>query len=141
MGKDAQNKYALRLGFNFYQIPAGPYTFVVEFFLPVFNKVSVHCRSTSINVNHQVTKKLRNLPKTLSAIAKRKISSPEYLTMHLKCEGTSSSPTNGTGWLIAHGVSGTHSSVPPTVFDRMFTIGQLGTMLLEFDMDLHQNIA
>ena len=33
MRKDAQNKYASRIGFNLYQRPAGPYTFVVEFFL------------------------------------------------------------------------------------------------------------
>ena len=32
MGKDAQNKYASRIGFNLYQLPAGAYTFVVEFF-------------------------------------------------------------------------------------------------------------
>ena len=52
MGKDAQNKYASRIGFNFYKLPAGAYTFVVEFFPPTLTNVSIDCRSTSINVNY-----------------------------------------------------------------------------------------
>ena len=53
MKKLAQDKYASRIGFNVYQLPAGAYTFVVEFFPPSLNNVSIDCRSTSINVNHQ----------------------------------------------------------------------------------------
>ena len=47
MRKDAQDKYASRIGFNLYQLPAGAYTFVVEFFPSLLNNVSIDCLSTS----------------------------------------------------------------------------------------------
>ena len=97
MRKDAQNKYALRIGFNFYQLPAGAYTFVVEFFPPSLNNVSIDCRSTSINVNHQTMKNFPTYCKSLVQLHKWKITPPEYLMVDIKCDGTSSSPANGTG--------------------------------------------
>ena len=56
----------------------------------------------------------------------------------LKCEGTSSSPTQGEGYLIVYSVSGTHSSVPSSVFDRMF-VTQAGQMLMEVPISMNQN--
>ena len=70
MRKDAQNKHASRIGFNSYQLPAGAYTFVVEFFPPTFTNVSVDCRSTSINVNHQTMKNFPEYCKTLVQLHK-----------------------------------------------------------------------
>ena len=110
---------------------------MVEFFPPVFSDVSVGCRSTSINVNNQVTKPFPWYQKHLVQLVKYKISSPEYLMVDMKCTGTS--PANGTGWLIVYGVAGTHLSVPSTVLDRMFTIGQLGKKLMEVDINANQN--
>ena len=43
MKKLAQNKYASRIGFNFYQLPSRAYTFVVEFFPPTLTNVSIDC--------------------------------------------------------------------------------------------------
>ena len=79
MKKLAQDKYASRIGFNFYQLPAGAYTFVVEFFPPSLNNVSSDCRSTSINVNHQTMKNFPTYCKNLVQLHKWKISPPEYL--------------------------------------------------------------
>ena len=122
MGKNAQNKYVSRLGFNFYKLPAGAYTFVVEFFPPTQTNVSVDCLSTSINVNHQVFKKFGSYYKNIIQLHKWKISPPEYLMVDIKCDGDSSSPANGVGWMIVYGISGTHNDVPSSVFDTPFVL-------------------
>ena len=139
MRKDAQDKYVSRIGFNFYQLPAGVYTFVVEFFPPKLTNVSIDCLSTSINVNHQTMKNFPTFCKNLVQLHKWKICSPEYLMVDIKCDGTSSSPTNGTGWMIVYGISGTHNDVPSAVFDRPFVIQQ-GNMLMETGIDMSYQI-
>ena len=139
MRKDAQDKYASRIGFNFYQLPAGAYTFVVEFFPPKLTNVSIDCLSTSINVNHQTMKNFPKYCKNLVQLHKWKISAPEYLMVDIKCDGTSSSPTNGTGWMIVYGISGTHNDVPYAIFDRPFVIQQ-GNMLMETGIDMSYQI-
>ena len=136
MKKDAQNKYASRLGFNFYRLPAGAHTFVVEFFPPTQTNVSVNCLSTSINVNHQVFKKTPTYCKNLVQLHKWKISPPEYLMVDIKCDGTSSSPADGTGWMVVYGIEGTHTDVPLSVFDRPFLIHR-GDMFMEVDLDMN----
>ena len=139
MRKDAQNKYASRLGFNFFRLPAGAYTFVVEFFPPTQTNVSVDCLSTSINVNHQVFKKLPTYCKNLVQLHKWKISPPEYLMVDIKCDGTSSSPVDGTGWMVVYGIEGTHNDVPSSVFDRPFRIYR-GDMFMEIDLDMNNQV-
>ena len=70
MRKDAQNKYASRIGFNLYQLPAGGYTFVVDFFPPTLTNVSINCLSTAINVNHQTMKNFPTYCKNLVQLHK-----------------------------------------------------------------------
>jgi len=41
IGKDAQNWYAFRLGFNMYLLPEGEFTLVIEFFPPAMDQVTV----------------------------------------------------------------------------------------------------
>ena len=140
MRKDAQNKYASRLGFNFYRLPAGAYTFVVEFFPLTQTNVSVDCLSTSINVNHQVFKKLPTYCKNLVQLHKWKISPPEYLMVDIKCDGvSSSSPANGTGWMVVYGIEGTHNDIPSSVFDRPYVIYR-GDMFMEIDLDMNYQV-
>ena len=136
MKKLAQNKYASRLGFNFFQFPAGAYTFIVEFFPPTQTNVSVDCLSTSINVNHQVFKRMPTYCKNLVQLHKWKISPPEYFMVDIKCDGDSSSPANGTGWMIVCGISGTHNDVPSDVLDRLF-VNKRGDMFMEVDLDMN----
>ena len=57
IGKNAQNEYNARIGFNFNPVPTGAYTYVVEYFPPFMIDVSVDCRSTPLNVNKQIFKK------------------------------------------------------------------------------------
>ena len=109
------------------------YTFVVEFFPPTPTNVSIDCLSTSISVNHQTMKNFPTYCKNLVQLHKWKISPPEYLMVDIKCDGTSSSPTNGVGWMIVYGISGTHNDVPSAVFDRPFVIQQ-GNMLMEQEL-------
>ena len=139
MRKDAQNKYASRLGFNLYQLPAGAYTFVVEFFPPKLNNVSIDCLSTVINVNHQTMKNFPTYCKNIVQLHKWKISPPDDLLVDIKCDGTSSSPVNGVGWMIVYGISGTHNDVPSAVFDRPYVI-QNKSVLMEIPLDMNYQI-
>ena len=138
MKKNSQNNYASRIGFNLYQLPAGAYTFIVEFFLPTQNKVSIDCRSTSINVNHQVFKKFGSYYKNIVQLHKWKISPPEYLTVDIKCDGTLSTPVAATGWMIVYGVGGTHNDVPSSVFDTPFVLEEQ-KMVMQTDLDLNNH--
>ena len=57
----------------------------------------------------------------------------------IKCDGTSSSPTNGTGWMVVYGISGTHNDVPPSaVFDRPYVI-ENGALFMECNLDMNKN--
>ena len=57
----------------------------------------------------------------------------------IKCDGTSSSPTNGTGWMVVYGIEGTHNDVPSAVFDRPFVIHR-GSILMEIPLDMNYQI-
>ena len=61
IGKNAQNEYNARIGFNFNPVPTGAYTYVVEYFPPFMIDVSVDCRSTPLNVNKQIFKKFSDI--------------------------------------------------------------------------------
>ena len=139
MRKNAQNKYASRTGFNVYQLPAGAYTFVVEFFPPTLTNPSIDFLSTSINVNHQTMKNFPTYCKNLVQLHKWKTSPPEYLMVDIKCDNDASSPVNGVGRMIVYGISGTHSDVDSAVFDRLFVIQQ-GNMLMETGIDMSYQI-
>ena len=122
MTKNAQNKYKSRIGFNFYQLPAGIYTFVVEFFPPTTNNVSIDCRSTSINVNHQIFKAFPGYWKNLVHLQKFKISPPEYLMVDIECQAFPVSASQGKGWIIVYGVEGTHSNVSSAILDTPYLL-------------------
>ena len=139
MTKDAQNKYASRIGFNFYQLPVEPYTFLVEFFPPTLTNVSIDCRSTSINVNHQTMKNFPGYCKNLVQLHKWKISPPEYLMVDIKCEGTLSTSVAATGWMVVYGVEGTHSDVPSAVFDRPYVISR-GSLFMETGIEMNYQV-
>ena len=109
---------------------------MVEFFPPTQTNVSVDCRSTSINVNHQVFKKTSTYYKNLVQLHKWKISPPEFLMVDIKCDGDSSSPANGVGWIIVYGISGTHNDVPSSVLDHPFLIYR-GDMFMEVELDMN----
>ena len=136
MKKDAQNKYASRLGFNLFRVPEGPYTFAVEFFPPTQTNVSVDCLSTSINVNNQVTKRFPTYVKNIVQLHKWKISAPEYLLVDIKCDGTASTDANAVGWMIVYGIAGTHNDVPSSVLDTAFIIAN-GDMFMEVEIDMN----
>ena len=45
-------RYYSRLGLDFFTLPEGDYTLVVEFFHPTNSNIELNCLSTTINVNH-----------------------------------------------------------------------------------------
>ena len=116
--KNAQNRYASRIGFNLYRIPEGEYTICIEFVPVTMTNVSVDCRSTSLNVNKQSTKPFTNYTRSIINLHKWHISPPEYLMVVLKCDGTPESRTQGQANLIICGIEGNHSDVPADVYDK-----------------------
>ena len=117
------------------------FTSVVEFLPPSFNNVSVDCRGNTINVNHQTTKTFPGYQKLVVNLHKWKITPSKYLMVDLKCEGTSSFPAQGEGFLVVYGVKGTHGNVLATVFDTAFLI-ESGMMTMETTLNIQQhNIA
>ena len=135
MQKDAQNKYISRIGFNFYRIDPGSYTFVVEYFPPTTKNVSVNCLSTSINVNKQIFKQFPGYFKNVVQLAKYKITPPMFLMVDIHCDGDTSSPSTGTGWMIVYGISGTHNDVPSRVLDTQSVIVK-GEMQMQVAIDM-----
>ena len=56
MGKGAGNWYLFRLPLNMHKLSQGEYTWVIKFFLPSTDKVTVSVVSTSLNISQQSTK-------------------------------------------------------------------------------------
>ena len=136
IGKNAFNEYNARIGFNFFPIPTGPYTYVVEYFPPTMKNVSVDCEATAVNVNKQIFKKFHNYVKNVVQIHKWQNPTPNWLMVDIKSVGDASSPAQGTGWMIVYGIQGTHNDVPSNVLDTPYVV-ETGKMIMETDLDLN----
>ena len=136
IGKNAQNEYNARIGFNFYRVPTGAYTYVVEYFPPFMIDVSVDCRSTPLNVNKQIFKKFPTYVKNIVQIHKWQMATPDYLMIDLKSKGGAATPTRGDGRLIVYGIEGTHNDVSSSVLDAAYVV-ENGKMVMETDLDLN----
>ena len=136
IGKNAQNEYNARIGFNFYRVPTGAYTYVVEYFPPFMINVSVDCRSTPLNVNKQIFKKFPTYVKNIVQIHKWQMATPDYLMIDLKSKGGANTPTRGDGRLIVYGITGTHNDVSSSVLDAAYVV-ENGKMVMETDLDLN----
>ena len=136
IGKNAQNEYNARIGFNFNPVPTGAYTYVVEYFPPFMIDVSVDCRSTPLNVNKQIFKKFPTYVKNIVQIHKWQMATPCYLMIDLKSKGGPATPTRGDGRLIVYGITGTHNDVSSSVLDTPYVV-ENGKMAMETDLDLN----
>ena len=136
IGKNAQNEYNARIGFNFNPVPTGAYTYVVEYFPPFMINVSVDCRSTPLNVNKQIFKKFPTYVKNIVQIHKWQMATPDYLMIDLKSKGGPATPTRGDGRLIVYGITGTHNDVSSSVLDTPYVV-ENGKMVMETDLDLN----
>ena len=136
IGKNAQNEYNARIGFNFNPVPTGAYTYVVEYFPPFMINVSVDCRSTPLNVNKQIFKKFPTYVKNIVQIHKWQMATPCYLMIDLKSKGGAATPTRGDGRLIVYGIKGTHNDVSSSVLDAAYVV-ENGKMVMETDLDLN----
>ena len=128
-------RYYSRLGLDFYKLPEGDYTLVVEFFHPTDSKIELNCLSTTINVNHQIAGSTGKAWKNIVQLTKNVTTKPEYLMVDMKCAADQDS-SNNVGWLIVWGVSGFHSDVPSSVYDQPFVF-ETGKMVMETDLDLN----
>ena len=136
IGKNAQNEYNARIGFNFNPVFTGAYTYVVEYFPPFMIDVSVDCRSTPLNVNKQIFKKFPTYVKNIVQIHKWQMATPDYLMIDLKSKGGAATPTRGDGRLIVYGITGTHNDVSSSVLDAAYVV-ENGKMVMETDLDLN----
>ena len=136
IGKNAQNEYNARIGFNFNPVFTGAYTYVVEYFPPFMIDVSVDCRSTPLNVNKQIFKKFPTYVKNIVQIHKWQMATPDYLMIDLKSKGGEATPTRGDGRLIVYGITGTHNDVSSSVLDTPYVV-ENGKMVMETDLDLN----
>ena len=136
IGKNAQNEYNARIGFNFNPVPTGAYTYVVEYFPPFLIDVSVDCRSTPLNVNKQIFKKFPTYVKNIVQIHKWQMATPDYLMIDLKSKGGAATPTRGDGRLIVYGIKGTHNDVSSSVLDTPYVV-ENGKMVMETNLDLN----
>ena len=139
IGKNAQNKYNARIGFNFYPVPKGAYTYVVEYFPPFMIDVSVDCLSTPLNVNKQIFKKFPTYVKNIVQIHKWQMAAPDYLMIDLKSKGGAATPAQGNGRLIVYGIEGTHNDVSSSVLDTPFLISG-GSMLMQVPLDMRSQV-
>ena len=135
IGKSASNEYNARIGFNFYPVPVGAYTYVVEYFPPTQTNVSVDCRSTPLNVNKQIFKQFPTYVKNVVQIHKWQKTAPDYLMVDIKSDGDASSPAKGKGWMIVYGIEGTHNDVSSSVIDSLFRYSR-GSMIMKVPLDM-----
>ena len=136
MGKDAQNEYSSRIGFNMFKLPEGEYTLAIEFFPPSTTNLSVSVVSTSLNIGQQSTKLFVNYSRSIVHLHKWNITPPEYIYIDMRCQGTASSSTQGVGYLIVYGVKGSQSNVDSDVYDTAYVV-ENGKMVMQTDLSLN----
>ena len=136
MGKDAQNEYSSRIGFNMFKLPEGEYTLAIEFFTPSTTNLSVSVVSTSLNIGQQSTKLIVNYSRSIVHLHKWSITPPEYIYIDMHCQGTASSSTQGVGYLIVYGVKGSQSNVDSDVYDTAYVV-ENGKMVMQTDLSLN----
>ena len=136
MGKDAQNEYSSRIGFNMFKLPEGEYTLAIEFFPPSTANLSVSVVSTSLNIGQQSTKLFVNYSRSIVHLHKWNITPPEYIYIDMHCQGTASSSTQGVGYLIVYGVKGSQSNVDSDVYDTAYVV-ENGKMVMQTDLSLN----
>ena len=136
MGKDAQNEYSSRIGFNMFKLPEGEYTLAIEFFSPSTTNLSVSVVSTSLNIGQQSTKLFVNYSRSIVHLHKWSITPPEYIYIDMHCQGTASSSTQGVGYLIVYGVKGSQSNVDSDVYDTAYVV-ENGKMVMQTDLSLN----
>ena len=136
MGKDAQNEYSSRIGFNMFKLPEGEYTLAIEFFTPSTTNLSVSVVSTSLNIGQQSTKLFVNYSRSIVHLHKWSITPPEYIYIDMHCQGTASSSTQGVGYLIVYGVKGSQSNVDSDVYDTAYVV-ENGKMVMQTDLSLN----
>ena len=132
--KSSPNQYQSRLGFNLYKLPVGYYTFVVEWFPPEMNELSVAVQGTTISISNYATKTFGNYTKTVVNFHRWGSSPPQFI--YLDLQGTVTFPSLLTiGHLIVYGVKETISNVDPSVYDTAFAI-ENGKMVMETKLDM-----
>ena len=136
MGKDAQNEYSSRIGFNMFKLPEGEYTLAIEFFPPSTTNLSVSVVSTSLNIGQQSTKLFVNYSRSIVHLHKWNITPPEYIYIDMHCQGTASSSTQGVSYLIVYGVKGSQSNVDTDVYDTAYVV-ENGKMVMQTDLSLN----
>ena len=136
MGKDAQNEYSSRIGFNMFKLPEGEYTLAIEFFPPSTTNLSVSVVSTSLNIGQQSTKLFVNYSRSIVHLHKWNITPPEYIYIDMHCQGTASSSTQGVGYLVVYGVKGSQSNVDSDVYDTAYVV-ENGKMVMQTDLSLN----
>ena len=136
MGKEAQNEYSSRIGFNMFKLPEGEYTLAIEFFPPSTTNLSVSVVSTSLNIGQQSTKLFVNYSRSIVHLHKWNITPPEYIYIDMHCQGTASSSTQGVGYLIVYGVKGSQSNVDSDVYDTAYFV-ENGKMVMQTDLSLN----
>ena len=136
MGKDAQNEYSSRIGFNMFKLPEGEYTLAIEFFPPSTTNLSVSVVSTSLNIGQQSTKLFVNYSRSIVPLHKWNITPPEYIYIDMHCQGTASSSTQEVGYLIVYGVKGSQSNVDSDVYDTAYVV-ENGKMVMQTDLSLN----
>ena len=136
MGKDAQNEYSSRIGFNMFKLPEGEYTLAIEFFTPSTTNLSVSVVSISLNIGQQSTKLFVNYSRSIVHLHKWNITPPEYIYIDMHCQGTASSSTQGVGYLIVYGVKGSQSNVDSDVYDTAYVV-ENGKMVMQTDLSLN----
>ena len=133
--KSSPNQYQSRLGFNLYKLPVGYYTFIVEWFPPEMNELSVTVQGTTISISNYATKTFENYTKTVVNFHRWGSSPPQFIYINLN--GTVTFPSLLTiGHLIVYGVKETISNVDPSVYDTAFAI-ENGKMVMETDLSLN----
>ena len=98
--------------------------------------MSVDVVSTSLNITEQSTKRFSNYTRSIIHIHKWKITPPEFIYLDLKCDGTTSTFTQGDTHLIIYGVKSFVADVDSSVYDSPF-IFENNKVVMETNLDMN----
>ena len=94
--------YDSKIGINLYPLPIGKYTFIMEYYFPEDNNISLLAEATTANINKQQTTNFPNYKKQLVQINQLTKDTPDYIFFTIRGSGTT--VTNPEGYLVFYGV-------------------------------------
>ena len=132
-------RYNSKIGVNFYPLPIGDYSLVMEYYFPENIDITLVAQATKVQIVKQTRESFPNYKKIIVQFTKSSILLSDYMYFFIHGGGTTSS--NPEGYLIFYGVNSLTDDVSPQIYSHPLNTGMFDyeddKMKMKMDLDLN----